>query len=468
VAWHWLSAFAPPLDVYTHYAFDLDALLAAHQIAADDSVYFKFEHYAENADDGLAIDSIRVGQGDVLGPKILSISDISYVGGVASMVVTFSRPMDETTFTASDVTILPGQQNFGLDTPVAVLSVDPDVGDGSRFRVAFAAPVIGGSYSLTIDADISDLDGVPVNRNRDDVANGSGDDYTMSFPVEPVAQSLPYRQDFEGGDVAALAGWTLRVMGDFEYGMHTWNIVDPTGANGMSSRYLEADQGWDCWTDHEAILKLDLRGLIAADAQRLELSFGLMFQERTALKSLPDRRSVTVFVRGDPGGETDPASWLDITESFGYGATLVPPLEGEYFPYRLRNLGAALEASGIALDGDVYIKFNRRGFHKYAPIAIDNIVVQVEPPSPSPAAAAAVVRRADRAQAAATTDDGPLAAIRPRAVGIGPNDAGRARRSQASVLEQSRQNLRATHRRVVWPAANTAARDAVLSAWPTE
>jgi hypothetical protein len=151
-------------------------------------------------------------------------------------------------------------------------------------------------------------------------------------------------------------------MGDFEYGANTWEQSgEHHPRNGNA--HLIATQDWDCWTDHDAILKLDLQGVGQDDY--LELEFWMQFATR-GNPDIEDRRTARVMVRGEDSEDAE--NWIDIS------GTLVPP-EGEYTQY-IFDLGAALAANRIVRDDDVYIKLNRRGFHKRAPVTFDNVAVR--------------------------------------------------------------------------------------------
>jgi hypothetical protein len=355
--WHWFGSLNPPAGAYLHYAFDLDLLLDQSGIESDGNpIYLKFQHQGVSAGSALTLDDVRVGPEDVFGPQIIASSQVSQQNGVGSLQVTFDRPMKSSTFTAQDVTIYVGQKDLGWKIPASSV----ETADEQTFTISFDAPSVGGEYTLEIGADITDRTGIPLDHTRDAVAgNPAGDDgYSTTFPIVPPAQrvlpGVPYTQGFEASEIGSfenLAGWTLSVMGDFEYGANTWE---------QSGGHLIATQAWDCWTDHDAILKLDLQGVGQDD--ELELEFWMQFAER-GTPNIEDRRSARVLVRGEESSD-----WIDIS------GTLIPP-EGEYTQYTF-DLGAILTDQGIRRDDDVYIKLNRRGFHKRSPVTFDNVTVR--------------------------------------------------------------------------------------------
>jgi hypothetical protein len=151
-------------------------------------------------------------------------------------------------------------------------------------------------------------------------------------------------------------------MGDSEFGANTWEH-SAQGPHGGGFQ-LSATQDWDCWTDHDAILTLDVSDLAGDDGtvSGLEVDFWLRFDQRTNV-NLPDRRTAHFYVRGE---EDEP--WVDV------GGELSPP-EGVYTHYTY-DLGAVLAAHRIAPDDDVYLRFNRRGFHKRSAVSLDDIGIR--------------------------------------------------------------------------------------------
>ncbi len=93
---------------------------------------------------------------------------------VATVSVTFDRPIDPGTFTPSQV------QFTGPDGPIAVDAVTPPDESGTRFTITFPDQVDDGSYALVLGTGIADINGVHL-----DVAR------TIRFDIQGAAGGAP-------------------------------------------------------------------------------------------------------------------------------------------------------------------------------------------------------------------------------------------------------------------------------------
>ncbi|MCY2990031.1 MAG: tandem-95 repeat protein, partial [Planctomycetota bacterium] len=224
---------------YQHYAFDLDAL---HLTYSQDT-QIKFTHstyYTGSA----AWDDIRVATGlDVFGPRVISQTPIGSVNGpISSVNVTFSEPMDASSFTAADVTLTgPGGNSVALAATNPIV----DSGDHKMFTINFATgQALAGHYPLTVGPNVLDLAGNAMNQNNDAL---QGDGYSGAFDLTTTALSLQVVQGFEVGDIGSLAGWnaactsgSLSVLATNPVnGTYALQMYDAT-SHGSTSYYQDA------------------------------------------------------------------------------------------------------------------------------------------------------------------------------------------------------------------------------------
>lgn len=100
---------------------------------------------------------------------------------VDRVAVTFSKPIDASSFTGEDVTVLAGPSG-----PIAVQSVNQL--SPTQFEVTFDPQTTVGDYSLAIGPNISDTAGRLLDQDEDGVPGESGDDeFSDGFTITPFA-----------------------------------------------------------------------------------------------------------------------------------------------------------------------------------------------------------------------------------------------------------------------------------------
>ena len=91
--------------------------------------------------------------------------------------MTFSEPIDPSTFTSADVL-----QFSGPGGDIAVTSVEAIAAD--QYRIAFETQETFGSYTLLVGSDISDLSGNLMDQNGDGAGGNPDDHFALNFEVE--------------------------------------------------------------------------------------------------------------------------------------------------------------------------------------------------------------------------------------------------------------------------------------------
>jgi subtilisin family serine protease/subtilisin-like proprotein convertase family protein len=114
---------------------------------------------------------------DTSGARVTGIVGLVSNNQINGLRITFSEPIQASTFTAADVLTLTGPSGA-----LTVTGVTPVVGSTTQFDVTFAAQSQAGTYSITLGTDIFDLAGNPLNQNGNGI-NGEnpGDRYSGSI-----------------------------------------------------------------------------------------------------------------------------------------------------------------------------------------------------------------------------------------------------------------------------------------------
>jgi tetratricopeptide (TPR) repeat protein len=332
---------------YQHYSLDLDSL----GLTYSDDVRVKF-HHSSYYSGGFAWDDIRVSTNlDIFGPIVTNHSPNGQVAGsITSFTVAFDEEVDGSSFNASDISV---KDPVGR---IVTLSGDPvDSGDQQTFTVNLSAgQTLPGVYRFTIVPNLTDTAGNPMNQDGDPI-NGEmdgQDNYSGTFEIGPiVAQSFPYTEDFEAGDIDALTEWGFAVTGS-----GTWD-VRPSGNPERGAYHLKADQTDSTESSQSAILKMDLSE--QSGATDLALDFWLQ-----RLGTTDSYNYLRVSLSGNS------TNWSTLP-----GADyLRPPTLGEYTHYFF-DLDAALSNASIVVDSGVYVKFYHYGRSTSHEMTIDDIRV---------------------------------------------------------------------------------------------
>jgi subtilisin family serine protease len=117
----------------------------------------------------------------VAGPKVLSTTPARSLEPLSSLRVTFSKPIDPTTFTPDQVTDFQGPNG-----PISVAGVFLVPGsNGTQYDIDFLPQTATGVYTLVIGPNIRDLSGNPLDQDGDLLGDeGPSDQYTATFGIE--------------------------------------------------------------------------------------------------------------------------------------------------------------------------------------------------------------------------------------------------------------------------------------------
>jgi subtilisin-like proprotein convertase family protein len=100
-------------------------------------------------------------------------------GTISKARVTFSEPINASTFTASDLTLTgPGVRAVAITGVAAVVGTN-----NTQFDLTFPAQAVTGTYTLAVGPDVRDLAGNPMDQNRNGKPGEAGDRYTATTTV---------------------------------------------------------------------------------------------------------------------------------------------------------------------------------------------------------------------------------------------------------------------------------------------
>jgi hypothetical protein len=339
------------LNQYAHFVFDLDQILRDKGIAIDGDVYVKFVHTGSSPNSEMSIDDVRVSNFDAFGPRIIGQSPDTRVSApINSISVTFDEPIKASTFTADDVTVL---DPVGTIVPLAG---DPaDSGDQQTFNINFASSQSQtGSYRFSIGPGVADLSGNPMNQDGDIVVGETNGDDRYAGVVQvgvSTGQPVPYVQDFEAGSLTPLAdSWSFAVSGT-----GTIQVTNQNSPHG-GTYHLKFDQGASGTATQDAVLLLDLSG--QASATDLSLDFWLQ-----TLTSTAGVNYGALYV------SPDGTNFVPVPNA----SNLNSPLN--QYAHFVFDLDQILRDKGIAIDGDVHVKFVHTGSNPNSEMSIDDFRV---------------------------------------------------------------------------------------------
>jgi subtilisin family serine protease/subtilisin-like proprotein convertase family protein len=323
---------------YSRFAFDLDAALSAIGIPVGGTVYLRFMNSSSVAT--AVIDDLRVGQFDVLGPRVASMTTS---GSQNNFSIAFDKAVEAST-------LLPALSVIGpAGSPVAILGQPVAASDLKSFTFTLADDLTG-RYTATLLATVRDLVGNLLNQDGDLVlgeTNGQ-DQFSSTYTIgPPVAQTIPYLQSFEVASLNNLPGWSFSTTG-----AATLALTSASPHSGANQLLFDRAS-----TGTPAVqLALDLAA--AAARTDLELDFWL-----TTFNTTTSANSITVGVSGNGASFTNIANAVSLRA--GVGGTL-------QFGF---DLDAALASAGIQMDHDVYVQFLHNGTGATHETGIDDVRV---------------------------------------------------------------------------------------------
>ncbi len=124
--------------------------------------------------------ALASGSTDTTGPRFTS-AVATGAGSVASVRVTFSEPIDPSTFTVADITNFVGPQGSLAASAVQAVAGS----DNTQFDVTFAAQTAPGTYRFDVGPDVRDVAGNRMDQNGNGIVGESGDTYRATFSIAP-------------------------------------------------------------------------------------------------------------------------------------------------------------------------------------------------------------------------------------------------------------------------------------------
>ncbi len=369
--WSWVADLRPSRQEYVQHTFNLKEILRLNGIALDDDVRVKIEHVSERARSSLMLDDLRVTPADLVGPRILGHSDLTFSDQTGRVTVTFDKPIDAASFTGDDAEL--------RLTGAAIRATGVRAVDERTFEIEFPKPGMSGLYDLVIQPDIRGTNGVLMNQTADPYNGASDDAYAGIVFVPNTPQTLPYQQTFDSPDITDLAGWMFHTIneGGFRAGGE-WRVTgdfDPLG-----DYHLQATQFADCWSQHDGILALDLRE--HASATDLVLEFYLQRTTSNINKSQGGQRNMAQLMIGDDIrrfvqvgdartllSDAAQSRFEDLNRD---GILDLVPEFGQYALYRF-DLDQLINEAGLAVDGVRYVNFHRLAFYSSDVTTFDKI-----------------------------------------------------------------------------------------------
>jgi len=143
-----------------------------------------FEHNNMNRGVGIDLTVITIGPDDTSGPMVAGCTPQATSIPFDHLDITFSEPVRPNTFSRADITLLDPQ---GREIPVS----DPELLEGTSFRIHFSTQAAFGDYRLLIGPWIEDSSGNPMNQNGNAV-NGEGADDRFDTTIDLYDDTPPY------------------------------------------------------------------------------------------------------------------------------------------------------------------------------------------------------------------------------------------------------------------------------------
>lgn len=121
----------------------------------------------------------------VRGPRVIAVTPTNgtlVAPGQSTVLVTFDRPMDPTTFTAADVAFT--RTAGGVTTTVPVTGVAPVAGSTTQFLISFAAQSSIGAYRVVVGPDVRDTLTNPMDQDNDLIpGEATQDQFVTNFTI---------------------------------------------------------------------------------------------------------------------------------------------------------------------------------------------------------------------------------------------------------------------------------------------
>jgi subtilisin-like proprotein convertase family protein len=185
--------------------------------------------------------AIRLDANLIPGPHVVSLVPGTPVAtSIAAVDITFSGPVDPTTFTTADILSFLGPNNTTVRvTTIADLTVDPTAPNAHRsYRLTFDTPVTGdGAYTLVLNPTITDFAGDALDQNQNGI-NGEAvaDRFTGVFVINTTDNGR-----FESGLYHDVLKRTSDSAG-FQVGVNAAESTRFAALPGIAAIYVTSDE----------------------------------------------------------------------------------------------------------------------------------------------------------------------------------------------------------------------------------
>ena len=238
------------------------------------------------------------------GPHVTAFSPSGPVAtSVSQATVTFSAPVDPTTFTPTAITLT------GPDGLIAVSQ--PQLVAGSTYSIGFATQTAQGAYTLTIGTSVTDYAGNEMDQNQNGINGEPTDSFTGSFSVALPDLAVTATQ----APSSALLGAVIPV---------SWTVTNISATNPAPSTWTDA-----VYISPDSMLdaKATLLTSVTAPPQP-PLAPGASYTRNVSV-TIPSNTSIgndfLLFVANDNGGQLESDAGHDTNDLVAVPITLVAP-----------------------------------------------------------------------------------------------------------------------------------------------
>ncbi|HND56227.1 MAG TPA: Ig-like domain-containing protein, partial [Pirellulaceae bacterium] len=277
-----------------------------------------------------------------LGPWVrTTIPSGSISAAFDHVTVVFDRPIDATTFTAADATLVDP-----VGRTIAVTSVTTS--DDRSFDLNIATQTLAGTYRLKVGPDVRDKSGLLMNQDGDATNGEAADLYQTTFERSfATAAVVPMGEPFELTTIDAIAGyWSFSTDAGSTF-------VTTADAPRVGAKHLELLGPSTTTTSlRTATIKVDL----AAQATANNLSLGFWIKKKGATGN-----SATLAISGDG------ASWTNL-------GSIAPTADNTY-AFDALDFDQALDAAGIVRDADVYVRMTHQTDSANSALFVDDLQI---------------------------------------------------------------------------------------------
>ncbi|MFO0946521.1 MAG: Ig-like domain-containing protein [Planctomycetota bacterium] len=253
--------------------------------------------------------------------------------------VTFSTEMDAASFTTGDIEVLDP-----LGNPMTLTGDPVDSGDHKTFTFTIASPItVDGTFTVNLDADIFDSEGIPFDYNGNGIYGEPTDSYSGTVRVQAPPEENPFYQGFENGDWIA-QGWTF-----FQSGTSTVAVTDQNDPT-FGDHHVEFISNSSDYSAADVLL--DLSSFVG------ETNLWLDFQVRDDDYPASINQMILVARNADDPGWSPPIA--------------IDPVGNDYTRFVI-DFDEMLTSAGISLTEPIHLEFVRFGTGSTTRMHLDDV-----------------------------------------------------------------------------------------------